>query len=385
MERRRSEARGCVRVRTMPISRRRLAIGIACALWLAVLQLSHLNYLTGIWSKRLQPGRAFASANGCQLTCTLGDATEPGGFAGRPLLLELPFDAELVLPPLNTAQPLGVGLGSETRCKIGHQRGGVLQLPNGFLRLANVASHGDEYLLPESGLLRLPLFNDTDREHSAVSCTPGAHGTKNNDYQNAGDASSFAGRLIMQPHVRCTLPLGTRLKVPNARSLAENQLSSSPLTTEEARQAPEMHRGHVCAKHRPSLRARRLALARSDGRGHAHWVATAAAVHFEAGSRSAGATAFARWKRRKQMLAAHASTVSMLNSGFVGSDSESWPSLSIMFPLQSGRRLKEDSTLETLSLLAHQLQGLSHLPAPNEFRERIQLILLGSKPLCEER
>ena len=155
---------------------------------------------------------------------------------------------------------------------------------------------------------------------------------------------------------------------------------------------------------------RRLALARSDGRGHAHWVATAAAVHLEAGSRSASATAFARWKRRKQMSSVHASTASTPTNGLVGSESESLPSLSVMFPLPSGR-LKKDSTLATLRSLANQLQRLNNMPATNEIRgakgteencggmhashsaggrasichEHVQLILLGSKPLCEER
>ena len=94
------------------------------------------------------------------------------------------------------------------------------------------------------------------------------------------------------------------------------------------------------------------------------------------------------------------------------SDSESWPTLSVMFPLPTGHGLKA-STLETLQMLTRQLQRLQELKMSHaahetkgaevlagdagdqhgsksargndDRRERVQLIILGSKPLCEER
>lgn len=404
------------------------ALGFACALLLAILQLSQLYHLTRIGRQRLQAhAREELLADDCQLDCTLGGGAEPGLFANTapPVMLTLTSNAEFILPSMNEK--------AVQRCTI--NRRGVLQLPKGIRQLAqtsemptpNTLFSAFEHFLPDGTVLRLPLpgtpsglkMGTSSYADAACAADPGGNfGTSDGLGANSrSQLDSFASRLRTQLHMRCFLPAGTQLALPkthfNQTHAVPQALSSrdpwfhqkNVMNSPQDGGAPAEAAGskaRSCAGRRHKLRIRRFTLARHGHQRHMKWVTAAAATSRMAVMRPGFGLAAASLERNRPWLLSPAFNTSADPPGSGFSKNEELPTVSVLFPLFLAQRVGL-SDPPALRSLIHHLQSLQRkgntgrgvvrsrgsISEGNENQgqsgvETVQLVLLGARPLCEE-
>ena len=385
---------GCT-MRGMRLSRVSLCVAIAMLVILQLLPLQRQLMLLDTFGSAHRNGwHAEPAFGACGLICTLGGGVEPGFPDDTAPLLVVPPAMELLVPQQLTGRPAQCSLGKA-----------VLQLPPGIVRLARAELDRDgreRWLLPNGALLRVPLPDARERVGWDLSASQSCLTEASID--DSGSSDTLARQVVSQRHARCNLPVGALLSTRVGATTSSSIDTDTPgvidgtasimggdktLTRAECTaRLSSSHAGGFFSRGRGRdreggvwFRTRSLSLPRLDGGGRVVLTATAAVAQPSSSLDDAALPAASTLGQLRRPADSQLNTTARQQRSQL-----IWPTLSALFPLPPTLELPRSSR-DALHHLLMQLDSLEtgHGSGGEDGRKvRVQLLLLGHRPLCDE-